>query len=191
MTNEWRGKRLRDGKWVYGSHLTATSGVRGYHKDWIISSASANGGFLGVQQRAAVDPDTLERNTGLVDKLGNEVYEGDVIAIIERGTVLIYSFVVKYGECKRDQMRPPDWKPFKQVPYGYQGFYVIGYDHETYRSIKSIGFRNDLLFWLPQCQVIGNIHDGDEQKMLATPYFKRVKVSPYYRIRSEAERAKR
>ena len=188
MTYEWRGKRISDGEWVYGSHLEATKGKYGFHRDWITTEVQANGGFLSLIRRHSVDPDSLERNTGLTDKNGVEVYEGDVLGVIERGTVLIHSFVVKFG--KAGGVRPRDWKPWRQVPYGYEGFYLIGYDKETIRNMK-IGFRDDIHFWLPQCQVLGNIHEEDERKMLETPYFHRVKVSPYYRIRSEKERAKR
>jgi hypothetical protein len=88
--------------------------------------------FSNPMARFAVDPETVGEYTGLKDKNGKRIFEGDIVNILGWGIGEIYFTEGRYGAKK---------------PVGHP-FYWIGFcktDHSDFAA-----------------EVIGNIHDNPE-----------------------------
>ena len=132
-TIKFRGKRLDNGEWVYGS-LAETHG-----KLFIgISTDPDNPVFM--MDWHEVDSNTVGQFTGLLDKNGKEIYEGDISTV--KGQ---YPRVVLW-----DKMM---WALMLTENYHDADFWVMNLQHPGPDWWED--FSDEL-------EIIGNIHDNPE-----------------------------
>lgn len=91
-------------------------------------------------------PETREQYTGLTDKNGNRIFEGDIVRLENRSPEGSWTAVVEFGN------------PNCTYSWGYQLKRIGGEE----------GFNPDILLWVDMeetgatCEVIGNIYDNPE-----------------------------
>lgn len=121
---KFRGKRIDNGEWVYGDLLQPTEICDIYE---IANCESIDG------TRYEVIPDTIGQYTGLHDKKGKEIYEGDIVV-----------------DKEDEVMGEITWNEEEASFY-----FSILYENGTYEEEKL----ND---WASVLEVIGNIYDNPE-----------------------------
>ncbi len=76
---KFRGKRLSDGLWVYGTPIQTHVGT------YIITEENphicSEYGYMEIDEFSKVQPDTVGQSTGMTDKNGVEIYEGDIFTV--------------------------------------------------------------------------------------------------------------
>lgn len=132
----FRGKRVDNGEWAQGYYIRADYHWHKYgiHKDWIALGAYANGGWFALCRKYAVKSETVGQYTGLTDKNGKKIFEGDVV-------------------CVNDRLKP----------YSEKLSTFIGYVDHKNASFVIVGDAFTHYRWLDyEVEVIGNIHDNPE-----------------------------
>ena len=118
----------KDGKWVYGWYYEDVQG----HAYILTSEIRACAGFTEIL------PETVGQSTGLNDKNGKEIYEGDIVSLAHPKLVA----TIKYEHCSFRLMHVSGSKRRQYCGDGY----------------SELIFRNcDIVI-----EIIGNVHENPE-----------------------------
>ena len=138
----FRGKRIDNGEWIEGGYYLEPYSNYAHIVCW-------NSFGLGFTEYIKVAPETVGQYTGLKDKNGKRIFEGDILEVnnFPYRENSFSNCVVAYGifrEFDRQEM---------------VGFYLYWTsDTEAYRKLPN------LKWWLEErgAVCIGNIHDNPE-----------------------------
>lgn len=141
----FRAKRKDDDEWVEGNLIT---NERCQYKKYIGYIFDESGGVIEDFHVTEVIPDTVCQYTGLTDRYGKKIWENDIVSIDED-----YCFngpsVVKFGRYK--DIDVSDIHKCRHI-----GFYL---DHISQFAQRR---RQDIMFFCPKCEVVGDIFDNPE-----------------------------
>ena len=133
----FRGKRIDNGEWIYGF----LSKSRNIEEKPALLKPCVDYEEKGVMVSSIVDPETVGQYTGLTDKNGNKIFEGDIIAYEDE---------------------TPGQYEYHDSLFINRG--VIRFDAGQFYFTNSIAATMDDLLYKGtlDCEVIGNIHDNPE-----------------------------
>ena len=131
-----RGKRIDNGEWVEGYYVSVGGE---YH--FIFTGKICFGQRYANYEKFRVDPETVGQDTGMTDKNGVKIFEGDIVQTKTVDTHEYRRTVIGIGLCVESR----DDTPCIGVNFDYFGEQVI--------------LQVDMM---EHIEVIGNIHDNPE-----------------------------
>ena len=132
---KFRAKRVDKDEFVYGDHLTGMGYKKGKH--YILPLLSHYPSDCHSLDGYEVIPDTIGQYTGLKDKNGKEIYEGDIIGCYHREI----KHLIFYNEK--------------------QGRFMAAFNGDMENDYTNLCGLDDSR-WNASKEVIGNIHDNPE-----------------------------
>lgn len=146
---KFRGKRIDTGEWVYGYLTKSRPSPKSTEPPYELQTAIDHE-EKGVMMTSLIDPESVGMYSGFYDKNGKEIYESDVIRLIDedRNTIKV---VCEFGTAKREI-------------YGnlveIHGFYFrrLYDDKKTFPLIKNYAGKHDTELF----EIMGNLKDNPE-----------------------------
>ena len=141
----FRGKRPDNGEWVYGRGLQQCKDELGNEIVAIFKDVVKSEKYIKKEGRytlyyAPVKAETLGQYTGLKDKDGREIYEGDILQYIGK---------------RKDNMK----KVYRRKVVFHEGmFALLSKELPAYSALNYHYMEDGRFAW----SVIGNIHDNPE-----------------------------
>ena len=124
---KFRGKRIDNGEWVYGYYFIEERDI----EDGIIWRDIPQ-----IQQRYGdhyqyfdVIPETIGQYTGLIDKNGREIYEGDIVRIDDLGIGIVDYEEGRFAMRRREERFC--WPVYCRIDHSPFVPEVIGNIHEN------------------------------------------------------------
>lgn len=157
---KFRGKRIDNGEWVYGFYSFQTEGgwdIDSSTKQHLICTGENeqyyNGDSCAVfyaPKAFIIDPDTVGQFTGLLDKNGAEIYEGDILDV--------WLFITEFDEAEGQYEAEKNFKA--EIRFDELGL-CFDVDNKTYSFYlaNEVGMNMD---FSESLKVIGNIYDNPE-----------------------------
>ena len=125
----FRGKRLHDNKWIYGNYISDCEG-----NPHIIEPRffCEDGHHLQYEDNTDtpvfIIPETVGQYTGLTDKNGVRIFEGDIVSLVKHDG-LIYKVV--YVPCRYELVNSKGVNCFVLDIYKSENIEVIGNIHDN------------------------------------------------------------
>ena len=141
----FRGRMQGAPEWVYGCYYKQSEFYGDTMEDHIIITSCEDLSYDQALQFESVEPKTVGQFTGLTDKNGKKVFEGDILKFTDVKYDYEWIGRVEFGN------------PNAEYNWGFQLVYIKGEKPNT-----------DILCWFDMeetgafAEVIGNIHDNPE-----------------------------
>ena len=142
----FRGKRIDNGEWVEGGSIFKLINKSGEHffiprfNEKVIATHDDNMNIIALEGCILykVDPETVGQYTGLIDKNGVKIFEGDIITIPDsknmgRPALIRYDYVRATYEVSRSGYNPLSLIDAREF------YEVIGNIHDNPELLGEVG----------------------------------------------------